>query len=193
MDAAIAKAKVLVEALEWIRKFRGRHVVVKLGGSALEDPASVKACLKDVVFMQTVGMRPILIHGGGKAISAGMAKAGIEPNFVQGRRYTDEQTLKIATKVLTEDICDSLVGQISELGGNAVAMHLGTDNVLIGEQLQLTGENGEPIDIGRVGYVTGIRHDLIRTCCRSGAVPVLPSIALDNNDQPLNVNADTAA
>lgn len=193
MEAAIAKARVLVEAMEWIRKFRGRHVVIKLGGSALDDPDSVRACLNDVVFMQTVGMRPILIHGGGKAISRGMAEAGIEPRFVQGRRYTDEDTLRIATKALTEDICATLVAQIEELGGQAVGLHVNSESVLIGEKLTLTGENGEELDLGRVGQVTAIRDDILRATCRAGAIPVLPSIALDTEDNPLNVNADTAA
>lgn len=193
MDEAITKVKVLVEALEWIRKFRDRYVVVKLGGSALDEPEAVRRCLADVVFMEAVGMRPILIHGGGKSISRGMARAGIEPKFVQGRRYTDEQTLQIATEVLTSEICESLVDQIKTLGGRAVGLHLNTENVLIGERLQLAGESGEPVDLGRVGYVTQINSELLHATCRGGVIPVLPSIALDSAGEPLNVNADTAA
>lgn len=193
VDQAITKVKVLVEALEWIKRFRNRYVVVKLGGSALEEPAAVKRCLADVVFMEAVGMRPILVHGGGKAISQAMASAGIEPRFVHGRRYTDDQTLQIATNVLTEDICASLVDLINTQGGRAVGMHVGTQPVLLGERLRLSDETGEPIDLGRVGYVTGIREDLLHATCRGGVIPVLPSIALDSEGQPLNVNADTAA
>lgn len=193
MDDALSKVKVLVEALEWIRRFRDRYVIVKLGGSALDEPDAVRRCLADVVFMEAVGMRPILIHGGGKSISRGMAEAGIEPRFVQGRRYTDEETLSIATKVLTEDICGSLVDQIKTLGGRAVGFHLNTENVLIGKKLELQSEAGEPVDLGRVGYVTGIRQELLHAACRGGVIPVLPSIALDADGQPLNVNADTAA
>ncbi|HWL10236.1 MAG TPA: acetylglutamate kinase, partial [Planctomicrobium sp.] len=89
MNDALSKVNVLVEALEWIRRFRDRYVVIKLGGSALDEPESVSNCLADVVFMEAVGMRPILVHGGGKAISRAMADSGIAPNFVQGRRYTD--------------------------------------------------------------------------------------------------------
>lgn len=193
MDEALSKVKVLVEALEWIRKFRDRYVVVKLGGSALDEPEAVRRCLADVVFMEAVGMRPILIHGGGKSISRGMAEAGIEPRFVQGRRYTDEKTLEIATKVLTEEISDSLVDQIKTLGGRAVGFHLNSENVLIGEKLQLTSPGGEPVDLGRVGYVTAIRQELLQAACRGGVIPVLPSIALDADGHALNVNADTAA
>lgn len=193
MEDALSKVKVLVEALEWIRKFRDRYVVVKLGGSALDEPDAVRRCLADVVFMEAVGMRPILIHGGGKSISRGMADAGIEPRFVQGRRYTDEKTLGIATKVLTEDICASLVDQLKTLGGRAVGFHLNTENVLIGKKLELQSEAGEPVDLGRVGYVTDIRQELLQAACRGGVIPVLPSIALDADGNALNVNADTAA
>lgn len=193
MEEAVTKVKVLVEALEWIRRFRDRYVVVKLGGSALDEPEAVRRCLADVVFMEAVGMRPILIHGGGKSISRGMADAGIEPHFVQGRRYTDDATLGIATKVLTDDICEYLVDQIKTLGGRAVGFHLNTENVLIGQKLELSDAAGELIDLGRVGYVTDIRQELLHSACRGGAIPVLPSIALDTDGLPLNVNADTAA
>ena len=98
MEHAIQKAKVLVEALNWIRQFRDRYVVVKLGGSALEEPDAVRSCLRDVIFMEAVGMRPILVHGGGKSINRAMEAAGIKPRFVQGRRYTDDATLEIVAK-----------------------------------------------------------------------------------------------
>ncbi|TWT55462.1 Acetylglutamate kinase [Thalassoglobus neptunius] len=193
MDQALSKVKVLVEALEWIRRFRDRYVVVKLGGSALEEPESVKRCLADVVFMEAVGMRPILVHGGGKAISRSVAEAGIEPRFVQGRRYTDEKTLEIATRVLTEEICASLVDLIKTQGGRAVGLHVNEQPVLEGKKLTLQDANGESIDLGRVGYVTGIREDVIHSVCRGGVIPVLPSIAIDTEGGSLNVNADTAA
>ncbi len=193
LNDALSKVNVLVEALEWIRRFRDRYVVIKLGGSALDDPESVSRCLADVVFMEAVGMRPILVHGGGKAISRAMADSNIEPRFVQGRRYTDPETLKIATRVLTEEICESLADEINTSGGRAVGLHVGTENVLVGEQLTLKGPEGEPVDLGRVGYVTQIRRDVLQAVCRGGTIPVIPSIALDANGEALNVNADTAA
>lgn len=193
MNDAIQKAMVLVEALGWIRQFRDRYVVVKLGGSALEEPDAVRSCLRDVIFMEAVGMRPILIHGGGKSINKAMAEAGIEPRFVQGRRYTDEATLEIAARVLCEDVCESLVDEIRSQGGQAVGLNYRTQNVLVGEKLSLPGENGEPIDLGRVGQVSNIHRDMLLAICRSGTIPVIPSIALDADYQKLNVNADTAA
>lgn len=193
MDDAIRKARTLVEALDWIRQFRDKHVIVKLGGSALDDPDSVRSCLRDVILMEAVGVRPILVHGGGKAISRAMDAAGIEPRFVQGRRYTDEKTLEIAARVLCEEVCEALVGEIQSQGGRAVGLSYHTENVLIGERLTLSDENGEPVDIGRVGRVSDLHRDMLLAICRSGTIPVIPSIALDSAGGKLNVNADTAA
>jgi acetylglutamate kinase len=193
VNDAIQKAQVLTEALGWIRQFRDRHVVVKLGGSALEDPASVSRCLRDVIFMESVGMRPILIHGGGKSINRAMEQAGIPPRFVHGRRYTDPQTLDIVAKVLCEEVCESVVDDIRTQGGHAIGLSYLTQNVLKGEKLTLSGENGEPLDLGRVGYVSDINRDVLLSVCRARCIPVIPSIALDADGQKLNVNADTAA
>lgn len=193
MDDAIKKTRVLVEALGWIRQFRDRYVIIKLGGSALDDEESVRRCLNDVVFMEAVGMRPILIHGGGKAISRGMAQSGIEPRFVKGRRYTDDATLNIVTQVLANELSEGLADDIRTLGGNAVALHLNSQNVLQGEMLKLKEDDGTELDLGRVGHVTGIDRNLLVGVCRSRTIPVIPSVALDAEGKPLNVNADTAA
>src|SRR5688572_18143578 len=98
MNDAIRKAEVLIEALSYIRKFRERVTVIKLGGSVMDDPEGLRALLQDVVFMETVGMRPIVVHGGGKAIDRAMAEAGLKPRKVHGRRYTDEATLEIVVR-----------------------------------------------------------------------------------------------
>tara|TARA_R100000789_G_scaffold100336_1_gene109873 strand:+ start:2123 stop:3394 length:1272 start_codon:yes stop_codon:yes gene_type:complete len=192
-DEAVRKAKTLIEALSWIREFRDRHVVIKLGGSALEEEESVRSFLTDVIFMETVGMRPILVHGGGKAISQAVKEEGITPQFVRGRRYTDERTLEIAARVLAGDICEQLVGEIQSQGGRAIGLNHLTQSVLIGEKLQMNDEEGEPIDLGEVGHVVGIHRDVLLATCRSDTIPVLPSIALDKDNRKLNVNADTAA
>lgn len=193
MEGAVRKAAVLIEALSWIRRFRGRYVVIKLGGSALEEEAAVKSFLTDVIFMRTVGMHPILVHGGGKAISQAMNSAGIEPRFVNGRRFTDEQTLEIATDVLANQISASLVQEIQSQGAKAEALHFGTRNCLHGEQLTLKAEDGSAVDLGHVGFVTDVDQDLLAEICQSDAIPVIPSVALDASGQKLNVNADTAA
>ncbi len=193
MDEAIRKADVLIEALEWIRRFRGRHVVIKLGGSALDREDAVKTLLTDVVFMESVGMKPILVHGGGKAISRAMQEANIEPHFVQGRRYTDAATLDIASRVLAKRVCQSLVDEITRQGGHAKPLHFATDNALIGERLTLEAEDGSDIDLGFVGKVVDINRKLIEATCEAGLIPVIPSIAVDRDGQRFNVNADTAA
>ncbi len=193
MQEAIRKADVLVEALNWIQKFRDKYVVIKFGGSALEETEAVKAFLTDVIFMSAVGMKPILIHGGGKAISQAMQAAGIVPKFVQGRRYTDERTIEIVARVLAGDICQSLVDEINRRQGRAVALNYQTQNVLIGRKLTLAGENGEPVDLGRVGEVFDLNRELIKRTCDAGIIPVIPSVAVDREGRLLNVNADTAA
>lgn len=193
MDEAIRKARVLIEALSWIQRFRGRYVVIKLGGSTLDDAAAVDSLLVDVVFMAAVGMRPVIVHGGGKAISTAMQAAGIAPRFVAGRRYTDVATLQIAARVLIEEICQSLVDRINVHGCRATGLHCSTENVLTAEKLMLRDEHNNPLDLGHVGTVTAVDIDTISRVCSTGTIPVIPSIALSPVGHRLNINADTAA
>lgn len=193
MQEAIRKASVLIEALGWIQRFRNKYVVVKLGGSTLDQPEAVSSLLTDVVFMATVGMRPVIVHGGGKAISAAMNQAGIEPKFVEGRRYTDPATLEIASRVLINEISAGLVDMLRDKGATATALHFQSENALIAEKLTLRGSDGQDVDLGHVGHVTSIDRDLLVRVCSTGTIPVIPSIALDRQGHRLNVNADTAA
>ena len=193
MEEAIRKAGVLIEALSWIQKFKGRYVVVKLGGSTLDQPDAVNSLLTDIVFMASVGMKPVLVHGGGKAISAAMATAGIEARFVEGRRFTDSQTLKIASKTLVEDISSGIVEALRSRGATATGLHYQSENVLIAEPLKLKDDAGAEVDMGHVGQVTAIDQELLVRICSTGTIPVIPSIALDQEGHRLNVNADTAA
>ena len=192
-EEAIRKADVLIEALAYIRKFHGRFTVIKLGGSVMEDPEALRALLVDIVFMQTVGMRPVVVHGGGKAISAAMARAGLEPKWVQGRRYTDEATLEIVARVLAEEVNADIVRHINKYGGRAAGLHYKSTPCLYGRRLSLTTEEGEELDLGRVGEVTEVESAQIENFCLAGVVPVIPSLAEDDDDRLLNVNADTAA
>ena len=193
-EEEIRKAEVLIEALSYIRKFRGKFVVIKLGGSVMENPESIRDLLIDVVFMQSVGMCPVVVHGGGKAITKAMADAGIEARFVLGRRYTDDVTLDIVARVLAEDINRDLVDHINKFGGQAQGLHHLTHPCLKGHRIKLTGESGELLDLGRVGEVHFVDVNPIETLCHAGVVPVLPSVAIDEAEGGLlNVNADTAA
>lgn len=194
MQDAIEKADVLVEALRWIRQFRGKITVIKLGGSVMEDPRALTHLLFDVVFMETVGMRPVLVHGGGAAISRAMAAAGLEPRFVQGRRYTDEAALGIVENVLAYQINEGLARDIEQIGGQARPLNFRTQNLLFGRRIQLNGHNGEPIDLGHVGTITRVDGETIHRLCDEGVVPVLPSMCIDEaTGGKLNVNADTVA
>ena len=193
LEEAIQKADVLIEALEWIRQFRGKITVIKLGGSVLEDDRAMIHLLLDVVFMETVGMRPVVVHGSGAAITRAMAEAGLQPKFVQGRRYTDAATLAIVEKVLAGEVNEYLARRIEELGGQAKPLNFRTTNVLFGERILLPDENGAAVDLGYVGTVTNVDRATIEELCQSGVVPVIPSMCVTKEGQKLNVNADTAA
>jgi acetylglutamate kinase len=192
MNDAIRKAETLIEALSYIRQFRNRLIVIKLGGSAMEEPDALKATLEDIIFMSTVGLRPIVVHGGGKPIDRAMAESGLKPRKVQGRRYTDDETLAIVVRVLLKEINADIEKQIRTMGGRAIGPHLGSLQFLFGEKLTLPGADG-PIDLGRVGKVTRVDTAMLQDFCEAGIVPLIPSLALDSAGGWLNVNADTAA
>jgi acetylglutamate kinase len=190
---AIEKADVLIEALGWIRRFRDKVVVIKLGGSVMENANALRHLLVDVVFMETVGMRPVVVHGGGAAIDRAMAAAGLEPRKIQGRRYTDDATLKIVEEVLAYKTCEDIAHEIEEFGGRAMPLNFRTTNVLFGERITLKDNLGNDVDLGHVGRVTRVDRTTVENLCYAGQVPVIPSMCLGPSDEKLNVNADTAA
>ena len=193
VEEAILKADVLIEALGWIRRFRDKITVIKLGGSVMADADALRHLLLDLVFMETVGMRPVVVHGGGAAISTAMDQAGIQPKFIQGRRFTDDATLAIVKRVLAEEVCSFLATRINELGGCATHLNHQTTNVLFGERIHLEADDGSPVDLGHVGYVTRVDEKTILDVCHQGHIPVIPSVCYDDSGEMLNVNADTAA
>lgn len=189
---AIHKADVLIEALGWIRRFRDKVTVIKIGGSVMETDAALGHLLLDIVFMETVGMRVVLVHGGGAAISRAMDAAGLQPRFIQGRRYTDDATRDIVERVLAFETNEALAAKIEEFGGRAMPLNFRTTNVLFGERMTLDGPEG-PIDLGHVGRVTRVDRTTIDNLSYAGTVPVIPSMCLGPGGEKLNVNADTAA
>ncbi len=193
MEEAIAKAGALIEAMEYIRSFRGKIVVVKLGGSVLDDISLRKKLLTDIAFMSTVGMRPIIVHGGGKAITKAMAEAGLEPVWVQGRRYTDQRTLAIAEHTLVNTINTPICETLTELGCRPMGLHSLSSCVLFAEPLRLTSDDGRKLDLGLVGKVVDVNADLLKTLCADGTIPVIASVAKDRAGGKLNINADSAA
>jgi acetylglutamate kinase len=187
------KADVLIEALGWIRQFRDKVTVIKLGGSLLDDVDALRHLLVDIVFMETVGMRPVVVHGGGAAINRAMDTAGLTPRFIQGRRYTDEATRDIVERVLAYETNEHIAERIEAFGGRAAPLNFRTTNVLWGERLSLKDEAGQPVDLGSVGNVTRVDRNTISNLCYAGIVPVIPSMCLGEDGEKLNVNADTAA
>jgi len=189
VQEAINKANTLIEAMGWIRQFRGKTTVIKLGGSLLEDEEARRHILLDVIFMESVGMKPVIVHGGGKAINAALEQAGIEAKFIRGRRVTDEATLKIVQRVLAGDLNRQLTQEIETLGGRAINLSFETTNVLFGEKMPT--EDG--VDLGFVGHVTRVDRDVIEGLTHTDQVPVIPSFCEGEDGQYYNVNADTAA
>ncbi len=193
MEDAIKKAKGLIEAQEYIRCFRDKIVVIKLGGSILEDSELQYKLLKDVVFMATVGMRPIIVHGGGKHISKAMEEAGIEPVWVHGRRYTDERTLKIVEHTIINEINKPICQTLKLLGGDAMGLHSLSSCVLLAKPLDMKTEDGRRIDLGLVGEVEQVNAELLVKLCAGGTIPVIAPVGIDKTGKKLNINADSAA
>ena len=192
MERAIAKANTLIEALGYIQRFLDKIVVVKVGGSLMDNEQALADMLADVVFLNTVGMRPVIVHGGGKAINLAMEKRGLEVQFVQGRRYTDQRTLTVVEHVLCNEINRQLVTMIEALGSSAMGLHTLSSGVLFGEKLFL--EDGDrKIDLGFVGRVTSVNAKLLDLLCQADTIPVIAPLARDKTGLRLNCNADTAA
>ena len=193
MQQAIDKADTLIEALSWIRQFRDKTTVIKLGGSMLSDPEAIESILLDILFMESVGMRPVVVHGAGSRISAAMQVAGIEPRFVAGRRYTDQATLEIVEKVLAQDTNQELAETFEKIGGRAMTLNFDSTPVLTGQLLKLNDDQGQPVDLGFVGEISKVDRLVIDNLCYAGQVPFIPSMAETEDGQKLNVNADTVA
>lgn len=192
MERLIEKAAVLVEALPYIQRFRDCVVVVKFGGSAMEDPASIREVLRDVVFMECAGMRPVVVHGGGKAISKRLAQEGVETRFVHGLRYTCERSIGIVDRVLHEEVNAGLVRVMGEHGGKPYP--LSGKNVLRAQRLTVPGEApGTREDLGHVGEVVNVDTEQIRWVLGRKQVPIITPLGRDMNGCVYNINADMAA
>ncbi len=193
MQQAIEKADTLIEALAWIRRFRDKTTVIKLGGSMLSDPEAIQSTLVDILFMESVGMRPVVVHGAGSRISTAIQAAGIEPKFVAGRRYTDAATLEIIEQVLARDTNQELAENFEKIGGRAMTLNFESTPVLTGQLLELKDGQGQPLDLGFVGEITKVDRLVIDNLCYASQVPFIPSMAETVDGQKLNVNVDTVA
>jgi len=193
MDAATEKAATLIEALNYIKQFRDKAVVVKVGGSFLEDSDARRSVLTDIVFMRTVGIRPVVVHGGGPAISRAMKQANIQPKWVKGLRYTDAETLSIVQDVMINVINKGLVDEFRLLGAAAEPIHVRNRPVLKAARHWEKDEHGRPVDLGFVGDVTEVDTWVLSHLAHEQAIPVIAPLGIGADGQVYNVNADTAA
>lgn len=189
----ISKASVLLEALPYIQRFHDSVFVVKYGGSFMdsEDPAARERVASDIVFLSSVGIKVVVVHGGGKAITRAMEKAAVKPQWRNGIRVTDEHTIKIVENTLNNEINADICRLIEKRKGVPVGMPGNLVNVC--EKLEARDENGNPVDLGFVGDIKSVKTKIIKKALNEGKIPVISPIALDDEDRPYNTNADAAA
>ncbi len=189
-------AEVLIEALPYIRRFYDRRIVIKYGGAAMEDEELIHSVMQDIVLMKYVGIRPIIVHGGGPRITAWMDKLGKAPEFVQGLRVTDAETVEIAEMVLGS-INKEIVSRINQHGGKSIGLSGKDANLILAEkqQTQITNENGQlvHVDLGYVGKIIGVNTEAIIALDKADYIPVLTPIGGGADGQTYNINADTMA
>jgi acetylglutamate kinase len=192
MKKVIEKADVLIEALPYIQSFRGEIIVVKFGGSAMEEKAHSDGILEDVAFMECVGMLPVIVHGGGKAISRRMKERGIEARFVRGLRVTCDQTIDVVERTMNEEINPEIVASLQRMGAKAVGLK-GVDVFQVARKTEVDPKTGELLDWGFVGEPTGVNTAPILEALKSGAIPVITPLGRGTDGKVHNVNADVAA
>jgi acetylglutamate kinase len=185
-EAGAMRVHILSEALPYIQQFRGRTVVVKYGGAAMKDGRLKAGVIRDIVFMACVGIRPVVVHGGGPEINLWLGKLGIEPQFKDGLRVTDAPTMDVVEMVLVGRVNKELVSLINQEGGKAVGL-CGVDGNLI------TARPQGAVDVGFVGEVSSIDSGILKSLVESGYIPIVSSVASDETGQAYNINADTVA
>ena len=186
-EAETDRVRILSEALPYIQQFQGRTIVVKYGGAAMKDGRLKADVIRDVVFMASVGIRPVVVHGGGPEINSWLTKLNIEPQFKDGLRVTDAETMDVVEMVLVGRVNKELVALINKAGGAAVGL-CGKDGNLVTARPQ-----SEKADVGFVGDVSNVRSDLVSSLVEAGYIPVISSVAADETGQAYNINADTVA
>jgi acetylglutamate kinase len=193
MQDIIAKAATLLEALPYIQKFSGATFVIKYGGSFMDSPdANIRnSVARDVVFLEAVGINPVVVHGGGKAITRAMEKAGLKANFIQGQRVTDQATMKIVDDVLSREINPEVVSAINSVGG--AARGFAGPDIFRCRKTNVAGADGQPVDLGFVGEVVEVNMAPLLECIENGITPVISPTARGDDGRIYNCNADVAA
>lgn len=190
MDKALEKARTLVEALPWLRAFAGKTFVIKYGGHAMTDEDARASFARDVVLLQHVGIRPVVVHGGGPQIDRTLDRMGIQSTFVKGLRVTDEPTMGVVEMVLAGQVNGEVVTAITNAGGRAVGLSGRDATCIVGRKIEVPA--GEP-DYGRVGEVVRVEPRLVRALLDDGCIPIIAPVAIDADGKALNINADTVA
>jgi acetylglutamate kinase len=191
------REEVLTEALPYIQQFHGKTMVIKLGGHAMVDAVILEKAISDAVLLELVGIRVVLVHGGGPEITEKMKALGKQPKFVAGLRITDEETLEIAQMVLVGKINSNIVSLIAKCGGKAVGISGNDGNLIIArkmtpQRISVEGREQE-VDLGHVGEIEEVNPSVLNTLLEKRYIPVIAPLAIDRNGQSLNINADTAA
>lgn len=192
-EALLRRGRHIAEALPYIRQFHGKTIVVKYGGAAMIDADLRRTILEDVVLMHYVGMKPILVHGGGPEISEMMRRLGKESRFVEGLRVTDDETAEIAEMVLVAKINKGLVGEITLRGGRGVGLSGRDGNLIRARRAAAIQTDAGPVDLGRVGEIEAVDVQVIRDLAAAGYIPVVAPTGLAPDGGMLNLNADTVA
>ena len=188
MKQKAEQAEILVQALPYIRQYHGKTVVIKYGGNAMTDEALKESVTKDIVLLHYVGMRPVVVHGGGPEINGLMDRVGKKPDFVNGLRVTDAETMELVEMVLAGKTNKSIVSLINQQGGRAVGLSGKDANLLVAEKTKPGG-----VDIGQVGAVVEVNTGIIETLISQGYIPVIASVAVGSEGESYNVNADHVA
>lgn len=195
MQQAINKAKILMEALPYIKTFKNKTFVIKFGGNAMVDPALSHSFALDIILLNYVGIRPVIVHGGGPQIGEFMDRLGMETKFVDGLRVTDKNTIDIVEMVLVGKINKEIVGHINQNGGKAVGLSGKDGNLLMAEKIWLKDKNDplKKVDIGMVGEVKSVNPNVINTLDTAQFIPVIAPLGAGEDGETYNINADTAA
>jgi acetylglutamate kinase len=198
MQAMLAKAETLVEALPYLQRYAGKTFVVKYGGHAMGDPEAARQFAEDVVLLKAVGINPVVVHGGGPQIGAMLKKLGVESKFIDGLRVTDKATAEVAEMVLSGAINKELVGWIAGAGGKALGISGKDGGLVLASKVQRTAKDPDSqieqaIDLGFVGEPTSVDTKIIETASGAGMIPVIAPIAPGKDGETYNINADTMA
>ena len=192
MISNLDKAKILVKALPFIKKYHNKTIVIKYGGSAMVNPVAREQFIQDIVLMKYVGINPVIVHGGGPEINEMLQKIGKESKFIDGNRVTDEETVEIVEMVLSGKVNKGIVADINKYGGKAAGLS-GKDGNMVFVEKKFAEVDGEKIDIGFVGEIKEINTEVIKLLEPNDVIPVISSIGVDKNGQTYNINADYVA